>query len=95
MNFNEQIALTLRTVAHGHLSNWRAYAALIGMLLMIVGMVAMMWFLSQPTVDLRGWLCGGASIGGLMLWRALLPPAVAEDQRLEAASAKRNTPGKR
>ena len=80
MNFSEQIALTLRTVAHGKLHNWRAYAALAGMLAMIVGMVAMMWFLSQPVVDVLGWLCGGASVGGLMLWRAMLPLAVAQDR---------------
>ncbi|HEX8610469.1 MAG TPA: hypothetical protein VF800_04210 [Telluria sp.] len=79
MNITEQIALTLSTVAQARAANWRAYAALAGMLLMMGGMVAMMWFLSsQPTLDLRGWLCGGASVAGLALWRATLPQAVQE-----------------
>lgn len=86
MNFNEQVALTLSTVAHGHLGNWRAFAALAGMLLMIGGMVAMMWFLSsQPTTDVRGWICGGVSVAGLMIWRAMLPLAVEQDRVYEAA----------
>lgn len=85
MNFNEQIALTLRTVSHGHLGNWRAFAALAGMLLMICGMVAMMWFLSQPITDVRGYLCGAASVAGLVLWRAMLPLALAQDKLDEAA----------
>jgi hypothetical protein len=85
MNFHDQIALTLRTVSHGHLGNWRAFAALAGMIVMIGGMVAMMWFLSQPVTDMRGWLCGAASIGGLFVWRAMLPLAVAQDQRDEDA----------
>ncbi len=89
MNFNDQIALTLRIVSHGHFSNWRAFAALAGMLAMIGGMVAMMWYLSQPGTDMRGFLCGAVSIAGLFLWRAMLPLADAQDQRDEAG--KRNT----
>ncbi|NHZ65763.1 hypothetical protein [Massilia genomosp. 1] len=82
MNITQQIALTLSTVAQAKAANWRAFAALAGMLLMIGGMVAMMWFLSsQPTLDLRGWLCGGASLAGLALWRATLPLAVHEVER--------------
>ena len=81
MNFNQQVALTLRLVAHGKAGNWPAWLALAGMLMMIGGMVAMMWFLSQPAVDLRGWLCGGVSIGGLFLWRAMLPQAQARDRK--------------
>lgn len=77
MNLSQQIALTLSTVAQAHAANWRAYAALAGMIVTIGGMVAMMWFLSsQPTSDLRGWLCGGASLAGLALWRGMLPLAV-------------------
>lgn len=85
MNITQQIALTLSTVAQAHAANWRAYAALGGMLLTIAGMLAMMWFLSsQPTLDVRGWLCGGASVAGLLLWRATLPLAVqqVEQRRL-------------
>lgn len=86
MNITQQIALTMSTVAQAHASNWRAYAALAGMLLTIGGMVAMMWFLSsQATLDVRGWLCGAASIAGLALWRALLPTAarLVEQRRLQ------------
>ena len=85
MNFQDQIALTFRIVGHGHFSNWRAYVALLGMFAMIGGMVAMMWFLSQPTTDTRGWICGALSIVGLNVWRALLPGASVQDQRDEAA----------
>lgn len=83
MNISEQIALTLSTVAQAPAANWRAYAALAGMLLTMGGMVAMMWFLSQPASDMRGWLCGAASVAGLAVWRALLPPAMrmAQQQR--------------
>ena len=82
MSFNDDMALTLRTVSGAPASNWPAYAALMGMLLMIGGMVAMMWFLSsQPTLDLRGWLCGAVSVAGLMLWRGLLPVAVERGRR--------------
>ena len=82
MNINEQIALTLTTMSTCRSTNWRAYAATIGMLFMIGGMVAMMWFLSsQPTTDLRAWLCGGASLAGLALWRTMLPLAIAQDKR--------------
>lgn len=78
MNITQQIALTLSTAAQAHAANWRAWAALAGMLLMIGGMVAMMWFLSQPSFDMRGWLCGAASMAGLAVWRATLPLAVHE-----------------
>lgn len=81
MNFNQQVALTFRLVSRGKAGNWQAWLALAGMLLMIGGMVAMMWFLSQPTLDLRGWLCGAASIAGLFLWRATLPQAEARDRQ--------------
>jgi len=85
MNMTEQISLTLRIVSHGHFNNWRAYAALLGMLAMIGGMVAMMWFLSsQAPSDMRGWLCGGASVIGLALWRSMLPLAYEQDRRDEA-----------
>jgi hypothetical protein len=81
MNFNEQVALTLRIASHGRLGNWRAFVALAGMIVMIGGMVAMMWFLSaQATSDPRGWVCGALSVAGLALWRAMLPGAAAEDQ---------------
>lgn len=80
MNIHQQIALTLNTAAD--LANWRAWAALAAMIVTIGGMLAMMWFLSsQPTSDARGWLCGGASAAGLVLWRALLPLAVAHGRR--------------
>ena len=88
MNFNDQIALTFRIALRGNVSNWRAYAAFAGMLAMILGMVAMMWFLSQPTIDVRGWLCGAASVAGLSLWRAMLPLADAEDKRAQASRGK-------
>ncbi|ATQ77460.1 hypothetical protein CR152_25365 [Massilia violaceinigra] len=82
MNINQQIALTLSTAANARAANWRAWAALAGMMVTIGGMVAMMWFLStQPTLDLRGWLCGGASMAGLALWRAMLPLAVEHERR--------------
>jgi hypothetical protein len=82
MSLHDDIGLTLRIVSHGRASNWPAYAALLGMLAMIGGMVAMMWFLSsQPTSDLRGWLCGALSVAGLGIWRRLLPEAVARDSR--------------
>ncbi len=84
MNMTEQIALTLRIVSHGHINNWRAYAALAGMIAAIGGMVTMMWFLSQPTSDWRGWMFGAASVAGMGLWRAMLPLAAAQDQRDEA-----------
>ena len=75
---NQDIALTLNLLTQGPIGNWRAWLALAGMLLMIGGMVAMMWFLSsRPTLDLTGWLCGGASVAGLGLWRTMLPQALA------------------
>ncbi len=77
MSFNDDMALTFRTVAGSPASNWPAYAALVGMLIMIGGMIAMMWFLSsRPTTDLVGWLCGAVSMAGLGLWRSMLPLAV-------------------
>jgi hypothetical protein len=82
MSLNDDMALTFRTVASGPAGNWQAWAALAGMLLMIAGMVAMMWFLSsRPTFDPTGWLCGAASVAGLALWRHMLPAAVKRQQR--------------
>jgi hypothetical protein len=82
MSLHDDVSLTLRTAASGPASNWHAYAALIGMLLTIVGMVAMMWFLSSaPTSDPAGWICGALSVAGLFLWRATLPEAVARAKR--------------
>ncbi len=79
MNFNQQLSLTFQLASRAGLANWPAWLALLGMLLMIAAMVGMMWFLSQPVVDLRAWLCGGASIAGLGLWRSMLPLALARD----------------
>ena len=84
MNFNDQLALTVRLAVRGNLRNWRAYAALAGMLVMLGGMVLMMWLLSQPGTDLRGFACGAASVAGLSLWRAMLPGAANQDARNEA-----------
>lgn len=82
MSLHDDMALTFRTVAGAPVSNWPAYAALTGMVLMVAGMVAMMWCLSfLPTLDLRGWLCGAASVAGLMLWRSMLPVAVDRRRR--------------
>jgi hypothetical protein len=82
MSFNDDMALTFRTVASGPASNWPAYAAVAGMLVMIGGMIAMMWFLSsRPTSDLTAWLCGGASVAGLALWRNMLPVAIARQRK--------------
>ncbi|NHZ80378.1 hypothetical protein F2P44_14005 [Massilia sp. CCM 8695] len=82
MNIHQQIALTLSTAATARAANWRAWAALAAMIVTIGGMLAMMWFLSsQPTLDLRAWLCGGASAASLVVWRALLALAVEHGRR--------------
>ena len=82
MSFNDDMALTFRTAAGGPVGNWPAYAAVVGMLVMIGGMIAMMWFLSsRPTSDLTAWLCGGASVAGLALWRNMLPVAIAGQRK--------------
>ena len=82
MSFNDDMALTFTTAASGPAGNWPAYAAVAGMLVMIGGMIAMMWFLSSRTTsDLTAWLCGGASVAGLALWRNMLPVAIARQRK--------------
>ena len=81
MNINDEFAQTLGLVSRANTSNWHAYAALVGMLMMILGMVAMMWFLSsEPTLEIKGILSCAVSIIGLGLWRNMLPAAHAHDK---------------
>lgn len=70
MSMHDDIALTLRLVQQR--SNWRPFAALAGLVAMIGGMITLMWFLSQPVMDLRGWLAGALSVAGMLIWRTML-----------------------
>lgn len=70
MGMQQDVATTWRLVTQG--AGWRAFAALLGLVLMVGGMVAVMWFQAQPVVDDIVWLCGAASVGGLVLWKTML-----------------------
>ena len=70
MSMHDDVAATLRLVQQNH--NARAWAALAGMLAMFGGMVALMWFLSQPVMAQYGWGFGALSVAGLVLWRSML-----------------------
>lgn len=70
MSMQHDVATTWRHVKGG--GGWRALAALAGLVLMVGGMVAVMWLQAQPVIDPAVWLCGGVSVAGLVLWRAML-----------------------
>ena len=70
MSMNQDVAQTWHHVATGR--GWRAYAALLGLLLMVGGIIAVMWYQAQPVVDDIAWVCGGISVAGLLLWRSML-----------------------
>jgi hypothetical protein len=77
MSMLDDISLTLRTAAAPH-PRWQAFAAVAGMLLMWLAMVAAMWFLSvEPSAGLSSILAGALSVAGLLLWRAMLARALA------------------
>ncbi len=70
MSMNDDVARTLRLAKQsGH---WHAWAAVAGMLVMIGAMVALMWFLAQPAMDVRAWGLMALSICGLIVWRYML-----------------------
>jgi hypothetical protein len=70
MSMQQDVAATWRLVSQG--GGWRALAALLGLMLMVGGMIALMWFQSQPVVDDLAWLCGALSVAGLVLWKYML-----------------------
>ena len=70
MSMQHDVALTWRLVSQG--GGWRAAAALLGLVLMVAGMVAFMWFQSQPVVENIAWLSLALSVAGLAVWRTML-----------------------
>lgn len=70
MSMQQDVATTWRHVTTG--GGWRAWAGLLGLVLMVGGMVAWMWLQAQPVVDPIAWLCGGVSLAGLALWKTML-----------------------
>ncbi len=78
MGLIEETRLTLRTAASAGRANWYAYAALLGMLMMFGGMLALMWCISfEPTFTVHGWISGAASLLGRLLWSLTLTQALA------------------
>lgn len=70
MSMQQDVASTWRLVTQG--GGWRAWTALFGLVLMVGGMIAVMWFQAQPVLDNRVWPCGALSVGGLVLWKTML-----------------------
>lgn len=70
MSMQDDVAATWRHVSKG--GGWRAYAGLLGLVLMVGGMIAVMWLQAQPVVDDVVWLCGALSVAGLVLWKTML-----------------------
>ena len=70
MSMQHDVTATWRHLTTG--GGWRAMAALAGLVMMVGGMIAVMWFQAQPVVDPIVWVCGGLSVAGLVLWRSML-----------------------